>query len=351
MTTQHDLSGREADVIREVAETLQQLVSLHQGPSGSKTCFDSGSVPPISLEDYVERLWRYMDCSIQCFVFGIAYIRRIIDNHPDIRVGNLNVHTLTFSSIVVAAKFHDDTFRANPYYARVGGVSTSGLYNLECSLLKLLNWQAGVTLEEFGWCCDFLFREDRSKTLNLRHQAPPDPESFVHGRPCTVMQACPVAAAAALSESAPAGPLAASREADQEGHKEDGDDELTEAEGEESPMSSPKMKAVKTTAFEPQPTTGLAASCPAAFPSQFGAGTRGGRRGGGSARYTGTLRSRGGWIGTAMASLPWLSTVTCSSADAALGFMPGQGQLSTSLLARALSLFEEAQPCSHKLGI
>lgn len=348
MATQHDLSGREEDVIREVAETLDQLVSLHQGRSGSKTCFDSGSVPPISLKDYVERLWKYMDCSIQCFVFGIAYIRRIIDNHPDIRVGNLNVHTLTFSSIVVAAKFHDDTFRTNPYYARVGGVSTSGLYNLECSLLKLLNWQAGVTLEEFGWCCDFLFREDRSEALNLRHQASPDLESFVHGRQCTVTQACPVAAAAALSESAPTGPLAASREPNKEGNKEDDDDELTEAEGEESPIRSPKKKAVKNTVSKSQ---GLAASCPAAFPSQFGAGTRGGRRGGGSARYTGTLRSRGGWIGTAMASLPWLNTVTCGGAEAALCFMPGQGQLSTSLLARALSLFEEAQPCNHKLGI
>lgn len=348
--TQHDLSGREAEVIREVAETMHQLVSLHQGRPGSKSCFDSGSVPPISLKDYVERLWKYMDCSIQCFIFGIAYIRRVIDDHPDIRVGNLNVHTLTFASIVVAAKFHDDTFRANPYYARVGGVSTIGLYNLECSLLKLLNWQAGVTLEEFGWCCDFLFRGDRSETLTLRHQAPPDLESFVHGRQCTIMQACPVAAAAALAESAPAGSLAASREANQEAHKED-DDKLTEAEDEESPMSSPKMKAVKTMVSEPQAPTSLGASCPAAFPGQFGAGSGGGRRAGGSARYTGTLRSRGGWIGTAVASLPWLSTVTCGGAEAALGLMPGQGQLSTSLLARALSLFEEAQPCSHKLGI
>eukprot|EP00930_Biecheleria_cincta_P082404 TRINITY_DN72139_c0_g1_i1.p1 TRINITY_DN72139_c0_g1~~TRINITY_DN72139_c0_g1_i1.p1 ORF type:complete len:366 (-),score=78.28 TRINITY_DN72139_c0_g1_i1:268-1365(-) len=361
--TQHDLSGREAEVIREVVDTLRQLVSLHQDRSGCKTCFDSGSVPPIGLKDYVERLWKYMDCSIQCFVFGIAYIRRIIHDHPDIRVSDLNVHTLAFSSLVIAAKFHDDTFRTNPYYARVGGVSTGGLYNLECSLLKLLNWRAGVTLEEFGWCCDFLFREDGFEILKSRHQAPQDLESFVHGRQCTVMQACPVAAAASPAESPPTDPLAASREANEEDNKEeddDDDDKLTEPEGEESPTTSPNTTAVKTTASvnfdgEPklprQPPVSFAASCPVVFSGQFGVGSAGGRRGGGSARNTRTLRSRGGWVGTAVASLPWLSTIRCWSAEAALGFMPGQGQLSTSLLARALSLFEEVQPCSQKLGI
>lgn len=356
--TQHDLSGREAEVIRKVAETLQELVSLSEGRSGCKTCFDSASVPPISVKDYVERLWKYMDCSIQCFVFGITYIQRIIDKHPDIRVSTLNVHTMTFSSLVVAAKFHDDTFRTNPYYAQVGGVSTSGLYNLECSLLKLLNWQAGVTMEEFGCCCDLLFHEDRLESLRLKRQAPPDSGSFFCGRKPTNMQACPATAVAA--ESLPTCPLAASKESNQEGHTYE-DEKLTQAEGKDSPMRSPMLetKVVQPTAsvslestpkLAKQSPACLATDCPVAFLGRSGASSGGGRRGGGSARPLSRSRSRGSWISTAMAALPWLSTSSCG-AEAALGFVPGRGQLSASLLAGALSLFAEVQPCSHKLWI
>lgn len=333
-----------------VAETLQQLASLSR--SGCKTCFDSASVPPISLHAYVERLWKYMDCSIQCFVFGITYIQRIIDRHPDIKVSALNVHTLTFSSLVVAAKFHDDTYRTNPYYAQVGGVTTSGLYNLECSLLKLLNWQAGVTMEEFGCCCDYFFHEDRLESLRLKHQVLPHPGIFVCDRQFASMQACSSTAVAA--ESLP------TSESDQEGHNHE-DQKLTQAEGKESPMSSPVLetKVVQRTAavsVESKPKLArrypacLPTDCPVAFPDQFGASSGGGRRGGGNLRPSSRSRSRGSWISTAMAALPWLRTGSCG-AEAALGFVPSRGQLSSSLLAMALSLFAEVQPCSHKLWI
>lgn len=157
------LEGQEAAVIRKVAETLHQLsaLPLHR----SKTCFDSESPPPIGLFDYVERLWKHMDCSIQCFVIGISYIRRILETHSGIRVGLLNVHTLTLSSLVVAAKFHDDSFRTNAYYARVGGVSATSLHDLETAFIKLLGWRAAITKESFCCCCDLLFSEDRENQL------------------------------------------------------------------------------------------------------------------------------------------------------------------------------------------
>lgn len=164
------LEGQEAAVIRKVAETLHQLsaLPLHR----SKTCFDSESPPPISIFDYVERLWKHMDCSIQCFVIGMSYIRRILETRPGIRVGLLNVHTLTLSSLIVAAKFHDDSFRTNAYYARVGGVSATSLHDLETAFMKLLGWRATITKESFSCCCKLLFSEDREHQLRAICQGP-----------------------------------------------------------------------------------------------------------------------------------------------------------------------------------
>eukprot|EP00930_Biecheleria_cincta_P072960 TRINITY_DN60308_c0_g1_i1.p1 TRINITY_DN60308_c0_g1~~TRINITY_DN60308_c0_g1_i1.p1 ORF type:complete len:275 (-),score=35.85 TRINITY_DN60308_c0_g1_i1:262-1086(-) len=165
-----NLAGQEAAVIRNIAETLHQLsaLPLHR----SKTCFDSESPPPISLFDYVERLWKHMDCSIQCFIIGMSYTQRILETHPGIRVGPLNVHTLTLSSLVVAAKFHDDSFRTNAYYARVGGVSAVSLYSLETAFMKLLGWRASITYESFCRCCDLLFCKDRENQLRAICQGP-----------------------------------------------------------------------------------------------------------------------------------------------------------------------------------
>eukprot|EP00931_Biecheleriopsis_adriatica_P022579 TRINITY_DN14463_c0_g2_i1.p1 TRINITY_DN14463_c0_g2~~TRINITY_DN14463_c0_g2_i1.p1 ORF type:complete len:241 (-),score=53.13 TRINITY_DN14463_c0_g2_i1:5-727(-) len=157
------LSGREAEVIREVAETFCHLSRLPI--IRLNTCFDTPSAPPISVYDYVERLWKYMDCSIECFVIGVAYIQRILVKHPHIRMGELNVHTLAFCSILIAAKFHDDVIRSNAFYARVGGVSTAGLRALETNFLQLLDWQASIAPEEFGLCHDLLFCSDRGERL------------------------------------------------------------------------------------------------------------------------------------------------------------------------------------------
>lgn len=166
------LLGREEEVIRQTAETWNQLSSLNYSRRLLQTCFDSASVPPISIHDYVDRLWKHMGCSVQCFGFSVAYIQRILDNHPDMKVGVLNVHTLILSSIVVAAKFHDDSFRANTFYARVGGVSPKALFTLESNFLKLLDWRAGVASEEFESCCKLLFCRDRIERLRSRHQDP-----------------------------------------------------------------------------------------------------------------------------------------------------------------------------------
>lgn len=167
MTTYPSPASWEADLIRKVGETLCRLSSLPSPSCRRTTCFDSKSVPSITIFSYVERLWKHMDCSIQCFVMSVSYLTRVMEKHPDFSVGVLNVHTLTLSSLVVAAKFHDDTFRGQAHYAQVGGVTTAALFDLEISFLKLLDWQARTTVEELAHCCDVLCGEECSDWLRM----------------------------------------------------------------------------------------------------------------------------------------------------------------------------------------
>eukprot|EP00434_Breviolum_minutum_P039104 symbB.v1.2.034711.t1/scaffold4531.1/size38407/1 len=157
MAEVYDFTGKEMEVISEVAEMLNQLASFPG--HGAITCFDSPNVPPITLRDYLTRLWRYMHCSIECYVTALAYIDRL--QQKDLKVGVRNVHTVFLGCLVVAAKFHDDAYRSNTYYARVGGVTAKSLYFVETETIKLLDWKAKVTVEEFLSCCDLLFSEKR----------------------------------------------------------------------------------------------------------------------------------------------------------------------------------------------
>jgi len=51
-----------------------------------------------------------------------------------------NVYRLFITSIVVAAKFLDDKYYKNSYYASVGGIPISTMNEMEVEMLKMLNF-------------------------------------------------------------------------------------------------------------------------------------------------------------------------------------------------------------------
>ncbi|KAM3403940.1 hypothetical protein ACQJBY_007190 [Aegilops geniculata] len=84
---------------------------------------------------------------------------------PNVYMTPFSVHRLLITSVVVAAKFTDDAFFNNAFYARVGGISTIEMNRLELDLLFNLDFRLKVNLETFGSYC-----------LQLEKHAPVSPE-------------------------------------------------------------------------------------------------------------------------------------------------------------------------------
>ncbi|KAK9015592.1 hypothetical protein V6N11_006692 [Hibiscus sabdariffa] len=82
--------------------------------------------PTISIQHYIDRIFKYAGCSPSCFLVAYIYVDRFLQR-TDVHLTSLNVHRLLITSVLVAAKFIDDAFFNNAYYARVGGVSTAEL--------------------------------------------------------------------------------------------------------------------------------------------------------------------------------------------------------------------------------
>lgn len=122
------------------------------------TIFHGLRAPTLSVRQYIDRIFKYSGCSPSCFVVAQIYVERFLQS-TDILLTSLNVHRLLITSVMLAAKFIDDAFFNNAYYAKVGGVSTAELNRLEMKFLFSIDFRLQVPLETFGRYCSLLERE------------------------------------------------------------------------------------------------------------------------------------------------------------------------------------------------
>ena len=122
--------------------------------------FTSKYKPNISLRDYLTRLGRCFQCSQECFIFALIYIDRLTENCSHFIVNSLNIHRffnfenleitqkkknrLILLSIAIAAKFYDEKYFTNEYYAKVGGISLKEFNLLEVEFLHMIDYRLFV---------------------------------------------------------------------------------------------------------------------------------------------------------------------------------------------------------------
>ena len=94
------------------------------------------------------RIHKYASCSNECFILALIYIDRLIQRN-NFLLTELNVHRVVITAILLAAKFFDDAYYNNAYYAKVGGVLVSELNSLEVEFLFRINFSLRVSPEEF----------------------------------------------------------------------------------------------------------------------------------------------------------------------------------------------------------
>jgi hypothetical protein len=89
-----------------------------EGHRGVVTKFHALRPPAISILDYCARIHKYASCSPECFVLALVYIDRLIQRN-NILLNSLNVHRIIITAVMMAAKFFDDHYFNNAYYAKV----------------------------------------------------------------------------------------------------------------------------------------------------------------------------------------------------------------------------------------
>jgi len=120
-----ETSGREfaTDVLPVIAEILVDVCAVHdKRPVAVFSMFHAAARPQVPLHDYLQRIHAYSECSHTAIVMALIYVDRAQQNSY-FNVNSLNVHRLLVTSCMLAAKFFDDTYVNNDYWARIAGVS------------------------------------------------------------------------------------------------------------------------------------------------------------------------------------------------------------------------------------
>jgi len=150
MELKQDETGKA--IVPVLACVLKQLCDRNDRlPVSGRTIskFHAQRPPAITLADYLHRVSKYALCSGECFVLALVYIDRIIQQNPTFVVNSLNIHRLLITSVMLAAKFFDDQYFNNAYYAKVGGVPAPEMNTLEVEFLFMTNFSLFVTTDTY----------------------------------------------------------------------------------------------------------------------------------------------------------------------------------------------------------
>ncbi|XP_014516152.1 cyclin-U4-1 [Vigna radiata var. radiata] len=146
-----------SSMLEKVAESNDHNQKLQQQHKIS--VFHGLTRPNISIQNYLERIFKYANCSPSCFIVAYVYLDRFTQRQPSLPINSFNVHRLLITSVMVAAKFMDDMYYNNAYYAKVGGISKREMNVLELDFLFGLGFHMNVSPGSFEAYCVHLQRE------------------------------------------------------------------------------------------------------------------------------------------------------------------------------------------------
>ncbi|XP_020208975.1 cyclin-U2-2 [Cajanus cajan] len=125
----------------------------------STNIFDCREIPDMTIQSYLERIFRYTRAGPSVYVVAYVYIDRFCQNNPGFRINARNVHRLLITTIMLASKYVEDMNYRNSYFGRVGGLTTNELNKLELEFLFLMGFKLHVNVSVFESYCCHLERE------------------------------------------------------------------------------------------------------------------------------------------------------------------------------------------------
>ena len=135
-------------IIKSIAQNLKGIIKENIQNNQMKfvnksDIFYLNHFPPISIEDYINRIYKGTKMNISTLILSIIYIDRFCETNGYILSLN-NVHRILLAACLLSLKFNEDVNIDAQYYANIAGVPINDLNNLECYLYVKLKFSLFV---------------------------------------------------------------------------------------------------------------------------------------------------------------------------------------------------------------
>lgn len=125
-------------ISKNLREIIKENIQNNQMQFVEKDIFYFLYIPEISIDDYINRIYKYTKMNISTLIMSIIYIDRLCEINNYILSMN-NIHKIILASSLVSIKFNEDTIIRTKYYSEIAGIPVYDLNNLEfyfCLKLK-----------------------------------------------------------------------------------------------------------------------------------------------------------------------------------------------------------------------
>jgi hypothetical protein len=167
-------------IINKISELLEDICDenthsfkdSNHGENFNIKPFLSMDIPQISINDYLERLYKHTKINCSTIILILIYIDRIC-NIQKFKLTYFNIHKLILASMIIAIKFNEDEQYTTKFYSKLGGVPIAEIAFLEKNFFFLLNFNLFVKNELYKKYSDYISsansEEDEYENSNSNH--------------------------------------------------------------------------------------------------------------------------------------------------------------------------------------
>ena len=167
----------EKKIIKSISQNLKIIIkeNIHNNQMKyvKHDIFYISRLPSISLEDYINRIYKNTKMNISSLILSVIYIDRFCELNGYI-ISLKNIHRILLSACLLSIKFNEDINLNTKYYSHVAGISINDLNNLEFYLIVKLEFSLFVDVElykkYFDYFCTFNSTDSKISEKNITNK-------------------------------------------------------------------------------------------------------------------------------------------------------------------------------------
>jgi len=159
---------KKKSIIKSISKNLKEIIKENiqnnQMAYVRNDIFYYNHIPGISIDDYINRIFKSTRMNISTLIVSIIYIDRFCEINRYVLSMN-NIHRILLTACLLSIKFNEDKNIKSKYYADVAGIPFYDLNNLEFYLYVKLKFSLFVDYniyqKYFEYFCKYSYEENK----------------------------------------------------------------------------------------------------------------------------------------------------------------------------------------------